>query len=62
MTEKTKKPVMARDYSKPLMLNLQGEKGLRAYIRIVKSPRAKYDAKAAAQKARENLRKQGMNV
>ena len=57
-----KKPVVARDYSKPIMLNLQGEKGLRTYIKIVKSPRVKYDAKAAAQKARENLRKQGINV
>lgn len=57
-----KKPVKARDYSKPIMLNLQGEKGLRTYIKIATSPRVKYDAKAAAQKARENLRKQGMNV
>ena len=57
-----KKPAIARDYSKPIMLNLQGEKGLRTYIKIVKSPRVKYDAKAAAQRARENLRKQGMNV
>lgn len=59
---KMKKPVKARDYSKPIMLNLQGEKGLRTYIKIATSPRVKYDAKAAAQKARENLRKQGMNV
>lgn len=57
-----KKPVKARDYSKPIMLNLQGEKGLRTYIKIATSPRVKYAAKAAAQKARENLRKQGMNV
>jgi hypothetical protein len=57
-----KKPVKARDYSKPIMLNLQGEKGLRTYIKIATSPRVKYDAKAAAKKARENLRKQGMNV
>ncbi|MBQ6503843.1 MAG: hypothetical protein IJI57_08030 [Flexilinea sp.] len=51
-----------RDYSKPLMLNLQGEKGLRAYIQIIKSPRTKYDAKAASEKAKENLRKQGVIV
>ena len=58
----TKKTVPPRDYSKPLVLNLQGEKGLRTYIRIATSPRVKYDARAAAQKARENLRKQGMKV
>lgn len=52
----------SRDYSKPILLNLQGEKGLRAYIQIIKSPRIKYDAKAAAEKAKENLRKQGLNI
>ena len=57
-----KKDVSVRDYSKPIMLNLQGEKGLRTYIRIATSPRVKYDAKAAAEKAKENLRKQGVRV
>ena len=61
MDEK-KKPAVGRDYSKPIMLNLQGEKGLRTYIRIATSPRVKYDAAAAAEKARENLRRQGMNI
>lgn len=51
-----------RDYSKPIMLNLQGEKGLRTYIKIITSPREKYDAKAAAERARENLRRQGVEV
>jgi len=55
-----KKPVVARDYSNPIMLNFQGEKGLRKYIKIATSPGVKYDANAAAKKARENLRKQGM--
>lgn len=57
-----KKDISVRDYSKPIMLNLQGEKGLRTYIRIATSPRVKYDAKAAAEKAKENLRKQGVRV
>ena len=59
---KVKKNVTARDYSKPIMLNLQGEKGLRTYIRIATSPKVKYDAKTAAEKAKENLRMQGVRV
>ena len=55
-------PASARDYSKTIVLNLQGEKGLRTYIRIATSPRVKYDAAAAAEEARENLRRQGMNL
>lgn len=51
-----------RDYSKPILLNLQGEKGLRAYIHIVQSPRVKYDAKSAAEKAKEKLRNQGLII
>ena len=58
----TKKRTTERDYSKPMMLNLRGEKGLRTYIRIATSPRVKYDAKAAAEKAKENLRSQGFRV
>lgn len=57
-----KEATRARDYSKPIILNLHGEKGLRTYIKIATSPRVKYDAKAAANKAKENLRKQGMNI
>ena len=51
-----------RDYSKPILLNLKGEKGLRTYIKIATSPRVKYDAKAAAEKAASQLRAQGLNV
>ena len=51
-----------RDYSKPIILNLQGEKGLRTYIRIATSPRVKYNAKSASEKAKENLRKQGFRI
>ena len=59
---KIKEPVKTRDYSKPILLNLQGEKGLRAYIQIIQSPKVKYDAKTAAEAAKENLRKQGLNI
>ena len=62
MGSKVKKNIVGRDYSKPIVLNLQGEKGLRTYIKIATSPRIKYDAKSAAKKARENLRKQGMDI
>ena len=51
-----------RDYSKPILLNLKGEKGFRTYIKIATSPRVKYDAKAAAERAAEKLRAQGFNV
>ena len=54
--------MFARDYSKTIVLNLQGEKGLRTYIKIATSPRVKYDAAAAAEKALENLRRQGMKI
>ena len=60
--EITRKKIPARDYSKPIVLDLRGEKGLQAYIEIATSPREKYDAKAAAEKAKENLRKQGMRI
>lgn len=51
-----------RDYSKPVVLNLHGEKGFRTYVKIATSPRSKYDAKAAAAKAAEKLRQQGLDV
>ena len=57
-----KKMTNNRDYSKPIILILHGEKGLRTYIKILQSPRVKYDAKAAAEKAKENLRQQGLIV
>lgn len=57
-----KKNGTSRDYSKPILLNLRGKKGFRTYVKIVTSPKVKYDAKAAAEKAAENLRKQGLRV
>ena len=62
MPDTNKRKIPIRDYSKPIILNLQGEKGLRTYIRIATSPRKKYDAKTAAEKAKENLRRQGVIV
>lgn len=63
MEEEEKKEVEKfRDYSKPILLNLQGEKGPRAYIQIVQSPKKKYDAKSAAEKAKKNLLNQGLNI
>ena len=61
MAEATKKNTV-RDYSKPIMLNLHGKEGFRAYVQIVTTPPTKYDAKAAKERAAENLRKQGINV
>ena len=57
-----KKMTNNRDYSKPIILILHGEKGLRTYIKILQSPRVKYDAKAAAEQAKETLRPQGLIV
>ncbi len=57
-----KNSVVLRDYSKPMVLELRGEKGLRAYIEIANSPHLKYDAKAASKRAAENLKKQGLVV
>lgn len=51
-----------RDYSKPIVLNLRGEKGLRAYAKIVTSPRVRYNAKLAAEQAAINLRRQGLSM
>lgn len=51
-----------RDYSKPVVLSLHGEKGFRTYVKIATSPRTKYDARAAAAKAAEKLRQQGLDV
>ena len=53
---------VTRDYSKPIILDLRGEKGFRTYVKIVTSPKIRYDAKAAAEKAAEKLRKQGLEV
>ncbi len=54
--------IYTRDYSKPILLNLRGKRGFQTYVKIATSPRQKYDAKAAAKKAAENLRKQGVDV
>ena len=51
-----------RDYSKPIMLLLQGKEGLKTYLKIVTTPREKYDAISAAERAAENLRRQGLRI
>lgn len=51
-----------RDYSHPIRLDLKGKDGFRAYVRICKTPKAPYDSKAAAAKAAENLKRQGLIV
>ncbi|MBR1508393.1 MAG: hypothetical protein IJ619_10370 [Eubacterium sp.] len=51
-----------RDYSKPLMLRLNGPEGLRAYIRIFKTPPVKYDAAKKAEEALKELREQGARI
>lgn len=51
-----------RDYRKPLMLKFKGKEGLRAYIKLLKMPAVKYDAKKEAQKALADLRKQGAKI
>ena len=50
-----------RDYSRAIAPVLRGEKGLRAYVKIVTSPRVRYNAKLAAEQAARNLRKQGLS-
>lgn len=51
-----------RDYSKPIILNLRGKKGLRTYAKIATSPRVRYNAKLAAERAARNLKRQGLSV
>lgn len=50
---------MARDYSKGQYVTILSKKGL---AQILGSKRKPYDAKAAAKKARLELRKQGLKV
>jgi len=57
-----KRTFSTRDYRKPVRLRLRGKKGLETYAKIVTSPKIRYDANAAAEKAAENLRKQGMEL
>ena len=61
MSESKRKPAV-RDYSKPILPIFRGKDGFRTYVRIVTTPPTKYDAKAAREKAAENLRRQGLNV
>ena len=51
-----------RDYSKPIMIRLQGIEGFKTYVRIVTTPAKKYDAAEAMKLAAENLKKQGLTV
>lgn len=53
---------MPRDYSKPLMIKFKGIQGLRAYIRLLKTPPVKYDATKKAEEALQALRKQGAKI
>ena len=57
-----KKKIQAIDYSNPPMLKLTGREGARAFVKILLTPRSNYDAKKEAEKAADNLRKQGMFV
>lgn len=51
-----------RDYSKPILLNLRGKDGFRTYVKIVTSPKVRYDAKAASEEAAKYLREQGLDI
>lgn len=51
-----------RDYSKPILLNLRGKDGFRTYVKIVTSPKVRYDAKTASQEAAKYLREQGLKL
>ena len=57
----TKRPAV-RDYSKPVLPIFHGKDGFREYVKIVTTPPVKYDAKAAAKEAAENLRRQGLRI
>lgn len=54
--------VVGRDYSKPMVLNLHGTEGFRKFVKLATSPSANYNAKEEAQKAADNLRKQGLSL
>lgn len=51
-----------RDYSKPMMIKFKGLEGLKAYIRLLKTPPVKYDADRKAEEALQELRKQGAKI
>ena len=60
MSEEIKTTI--RDYTKPIMINFKGKEGHEAYVKIVTTQPTKYDAKKASEKAKENLRKQGLSI
>ena len=51
-----------RDYSKPMSIKFKGVQGLRAYIKLLKTPPIKYDANKKAEEALQALKKQGANL
>ena len=51
-----------RDYSKPMTIKFKGVQGLRAYIKLLKTPPIKYDANKKAEEALQALRKQGAKL
>ena len=51
-----------RDYSRPILLNLRGKDGFRTYVKIVTSPKVRYDARTASQEAAKYLREQGLEL
>lgn len=51
-----------RDYSKPITIKFKGVQGLRAYVKLLKTPPIKYDANKKAEEALQALRKQGANL
>ncbi len=51
-----------RDYSKPITIKFKGVQGLRAYIKLFKTPPIKYDAHKKAEEALQALRKQGVKL
>ncbi len=51
-----------RDYSKPMTIKFKGVQGLRAYIKLLKTPPVKYDANKKAEEALQALRKQGAKL
>ena len=50
------------DYDNPPVLQLKGEAGKKAYIKILTTPPVEYDHDKEVARAAEKLRKQGVNV
>ena len=51
-----------RDYSKPLIVRFKGINGLKAYVKLLKTPPVNYDADKEAKNALINLKKQGAKL